>query len=328
MIDDKVIIVNEDMSLQKTVVIGGGNGSAVTINAVKQFKDDVNISAVIGMSDSGGSSGKLRKEFGVLPTGDIMRAILALSAHDASLLKKVFYRNRFTSAGKLDGHNVGNLFLVFAAQYAGSFESALLALHQAVDAVGFAYPVSTELSDLCVELSNGDIVIGEHEIDRPAFDRNHRIRRAWLQPTPPLYEPAKQVIEKADAIILGPGSLYTSIVSVLAVEGVKDAIRDSKAKLVFVAGNAYEITGETGPTILSEIVRELEAYLPRMVDLIVYNNHVLTEDSKKKYIDKQWGLFAYDPENLQGQKIIAGDYEKKGGGLCPEFLGSILKEIL
>src|SRR3989339_860667 len=118
------------MSKKKVVVIGGGNGSAISIVALKQNLDLFDISAVISMSDSGDSSGRLREEFNTLPPGDIMRAVLALSKYDYPLLKQIFFRNRFSGAGKLDGHNLGNLALILGEKYDGDFMSAIRALEQ------------------------------------------------------------------------------------------------------------------------------------------------------------------------------------------------------
>lgn len=313
---------------KKIVVIAGGNGGPISINALKQYRDDFDLSSIAPMSDSGGSSGQLRKEFGVLPPGDIMRHVLAMSSFDYQTLKQIFYRTRFSHAGKLDGHNLGNLFLVLGQKYDGDFLHALTALHQAIDALGTVYPVTLEPSDLCVELTNGETIVGEHAIDRPTYDRSLKIKRAWLEPSPHLFDGAEKAIEAADVIVVGPGSLYTSIVPILAVEGAREAIGRSKANIIFVAGNARELHGETGPKTLSACVAQLEAFLPRAADAIVYNNHVFTEDEQAHYAEKQWGLIAFDPENLPGRNMVAEDYEKDGGGLSSEKLGEILKEIL
>lgn len=310
------------------VVIGGGNGSATSINAIKHIDKDINISAVISMSDSGGSSGKLRKEFDTLPTGDIMRAVLALSSHDYAMLKQVFYKRRFTGVGALDGHNLGNLFLVLAEKYDGHFLRALDALHQALDAVGRAHPVTLEASDLCVELSNGDIVIGEHEIDRPTYDRSLKIQRAWLQPTPPLCEPARRAIEEADCIIFGPGSLYCSVIAPLLVEGAKEALQKSKARFIYIVGNGYEAEGETGPESLCDFISELEIYLPRKLDAVMYNNHALTDKEMEHYRERNWRLIQFEGECCKNRNVIARDFEKDCGGLDPRKLAVALKSSL
>lgn len=313
---------------RRAIVIGGGNGSAITTQALKQNLDLFEISTVVSMSDSGGSSGRLRQEFNTLPPGDILRAVLAMSKHDYTLLKVMFHRIRFVGSGKLADHNLGNLFLVLAEKYSGDYISVIRALEQAVETVGRVYPVTLDKTDLVVELTNGEVVKTEGVIDRPDYDKNLKIKQAWLEPAGNIYQGARRVIEQADYIFLGPGSLYCSIIATLLPTGVKEAIASSPAKLVYVVGNGYEMGGETGPTRLSDFVKELQAYLPRRLDFVVYNNADLTHGQKGKYQQKGWGLIEFDSENLAGFNIVAGDYEKEDGGLSKEKLGEILKKIV
>lgn len=317
------------MNKKHVVIIAGGNGSAKSICALKRYGGAFSLSAVVATSDSGGSSGMLRREFGVLPVGDILRAILALSPLDYQLLKRLFHKVRFTDAGKLTGHNLGNIFLALSAQYDGNILHALHALHEAVGAIGTAHPVALELSDLCVELSDGTIVIGEHEIDRPVYDRSLRITRAWLQPTPMIYEGAREAVLSADVIVFGPGSLYTSIIPPLLVEGMHDALRKSSAKFIYILGNAYETIGETGPTTISDAVRELEVFLPRPLDVVVVNNHVLTEQEHAAYAEHGWEKLLPDIDRMpNNERVVQSDFERAGGGLDAGKLGAMLKEII
>lgn len=310
------------------VVIGGGNGAAISINALKKYQNDFNISAVITMSDSGGSSGFFRKEFGVLPTGDIMRAILAMSPYDHTVLKKIFYRNRFKDAGKLDSHNLGNLFLVLSSQYDGNFLNALGALHQALETIGTVHPVTLDSSDFAVRLSDGSVVVGEHKIDRPSYDKNLRITEAWLEPKPQLYAGAQHAIEVADVIIFGPGSLYCSIIAALVVPGVKEIIaKNTDAQLIYVVGNAFERDGETGPKRLGDFIAELEQYLPRQLDQIVFNDHPLLQLELDHYDEKGWELIDYKPARNKDRMIVVGDFEKDIGGLDCDKLAKIFKDI-
>ncbi|MFH1291844.1 MAG: uridine diphosphate-N-acetylglucosamine-binding protein YvcK [bacterium] len=313
---------------KNAVVIGGGNGSAITTQALKQNLDLLNISSVVSMSDSGGSSGRLRHEFDTLPPGDILRAVLAMSMHDYSMLKAMFNRVRFKNVGKLDSHNLGNLFLVLAEQYGGDYVCAVRALEQVVQAVGKVYPTTLDKTDLAVELENGDIIKTEGLIDRPDYDKKIRIKKAWLEPDARVYAGAKQAIEQADYIFIGPGSLYCSIVATLLPQGLKQAMTDSSAKFIYIVGNAYEIDGETGPTKLSEFISQLQTYLPRKLDSVVFNNAKLSEDQKQKYNKKKWDLIEYNETDLVDYNIVSGDYEKEAGGLCTIKLGKILKEII
>ncbi len=311
---------------KKVVVIGGGNGSATIINALKPFVSDIELTSVVSVCDSGGANGRLREQLGQLPSADTLRAVLAMSPYDYAMLKKIFRINRF-SEGKFEGHYLGNLFLMLVARHTGDYLGAVQALEDAVEAQGKVYPVTLDQSDLCVELSNGQIVIGEGNIDRPIHDRSVRIMRAWLQPTPMICDKARDVIEHADYVIFASGSLYTSIIVNLVVEGMKKgALRLSQAKFIYVAGNAYEIEGETGPTKLTEFVSELEMYLPRPLDMVFYNNYKLDEEDKSFYKMKEWGLIEFD--QIDGEKFMGVDFEREGGGLSVEKLGKALMNYM
>ncbi len=317
------------MKKKNVVIIGGGNGGSISIRAMKQFSDQYDISAVVGMSDSGSSSGKLRKELGVLPPGDILRAVLAMSRYEYDLMKRIFYDTRFSPHGKLQGYGLGHLFIALSEVYSGSILDPIRALAQAVDAVGPVFPASLVQSDLCVELEDGTEVRGEHEIDRPQKDQRIPIVRAWLDTAPPVYDRAAEEIRNADVILIGPGSFYTSIIASLLPMGMKEAIGESGAQLIYVSGNAVEIDGEAGPERLSEFVTHLEIYLPRPLDCIVYNNAVLSEGQESFYKEKQWRLFDGDVDVIMDRTIIAEEYEEEeGGGLSPEKLGNILKRII
>ncbi|MFA6486690.1 MAG: 2-phospho-L-lactate transferase CofD family protein [Candidatus Magasanikbacteria bacterium] len=312
----------------KVAVIGGGNGSAVVTVALKQHLNKFDISAIVSMSDSGGSSGRLRREFDTLPTGDIMRTILSLSKYDYLMLRQIFYGNRFLDAGKLNDHNLGNLFLVLAEKYGGNFIQALSALEQGVEAVGRVYPVTLDQTDLCVELTNGKIVKTEAKIDVPQYNRAWKIKEAWLEPAGCIFMGAKKAIEQADYIILAPGSLYTSVIAALLPKGVKSAIARSSAKLIYVCGDAYRLDGETGPEKLSDIIGDLEEYLPRSLDLVIYNNAPVSRRQKITWKKHKWSAFEFDQENLGDKKIISRPYRRDDGGLCAIKLGHILKNIL
>ena len=314
---------------KKIVIIGGGNGSAICLEGLKKYADKFDISAVISTSDSGGSSGKLRKEFNTLPPGDIMRAVLSLSKYDYQTLRRIFYQPRFQGLDKLDGHNLGNLFLTLAGQYSGSFLRALEALSQSVEAQGRVYPVTLESSHLAAELQNGDIIRTEEFIDSPRYNRGLKIKRVWLEPVCPVYAGAQKAVEAADCVILSPGSLYTSLIAALLPAGVKEAInKNSQAKIIYVAGSAYRLDGETGPERLSDFVAQMEKYLPRKIDMVIHNNHRLNKKQQAIYKTKNWGVFEFDKENMKNINVKSFDLEEAGGGLDPDKLGKILKNTV
>lgn len=315
------------MPKKKVVVIGGGNGSALCLRALKQHTDRLDIVAVISMSDSGGSTGRLRAEFGLPPPGDILRATLALSPHPYTVLRQVFNRTRLTT-GPLQGHSLGNLWLAWATKHTGDFMAALQGLHQAVEALGQALPVTLEPTDLCVALSSGVVVKTEAAVDRPAYDWSLRITKAWLEPAPAVYPPAAATIAQADYILLSPGSLYTSLVATLLPTGVSEAMAASRAPLIYIAGNAYQTNGETGPTSLSGAVQELSAYLPRPLNTVIYNNATLDSRQQMYYREKAWAALELDPERVVGPRVLGVDYEKLEGGLSKDKLAAILNNEL
>ncbi len=327
------------MPRKKIVVIGGGNGSAICLEGLKKFSGKFGISAVISMSDSGGSSGRLRKEFNTLPPGDIMRAVLSLSKYDYKMLRQIFYKPRFSSrggsalggknVGKLESHNLGNLFLTLISQHAGNFLYALEALSQSVEAQGNVYPVTLESANLVAELENGDIIKTEEFIDNPRYNRGLKIKKVWLEPNCRAYAEAEKAIKNADYIILSPGSLYTSLIATLLPAGIKQAMaKNKKAKIIYVAGSAYRLDGETGPERLSDFVLQMEKYLPRKIDLIIHNNHKLNHKQKQIYKTKNWGVFEFDKSNLNNSRIKSLDLEDAEGGLSPEKVVAVLKRVI
>lgn len=315
--------------MKKVVVVGGGNGAAVSILALKRNLDLFKISAVIAMSDSGGSSGRLRREFKTMPPGDILRGMMAMSKYDYYTLRQIFYERRFDGCGKLDGHNLGNIFLTFASKYS-SLEEAVCSLQQSLECVGKVYPVTIEASELCAEFKNGEVIHGECLIDRPdKKDNGHVIKKVWLKPEVKLYTPAKEAILSADYIILGPGSLYTSVIPNLLTKGFAEAIKKSFAKLVYVVGNGYEIDGENGPKTMAGFVKILQSYLPRKIDMVIYNTEDLGNKEKRFYEEKKWGIAERDIEKISGKyKLLGHKFERDGGGLSKEKLAECFKANL
>src|SRR3989344_232230 len=315
---------------KKVVVIGGGNGSATIIRSLKCNVDLFDISAIISMADSGGSSGRLREEFDTLPPGDILRAILAMSANYdyETILKPLFYKKKYQGINKLNGHNLGNIFLVLASQYSGDFVSAVRALEQSVGAVGKVYPSTVNRVQLVAELDNGDEVFSEAEIDRPKYDRSIKIKKIKLSDKAIIYPEAFETIVKADYIIFSTGSLFCSVIATILPDGFADAFLKSNAKFIYIAGNKFELDGETGPICMSKNLNTLEEYLPRRIDKMIFNVHELNELQKEYYKNKRWGLLDYDPENVKSTVIVGENFERKIGGLDANILGNIFKREL
>lgn len=319
------------------VAVGGGNGTSLTLRALKEYRDHLDIAAMVSVSDSGGSSGALRKKYGVLPPGDILRAILALSSYDYPTLRALFYETRLESLAGLAAdvagvrlHNLGNLLLTFLAQEWGDYVKAIRACEEALHTVGQVYPATTVLHDLCAELSDGTVIVGEDAIDCPRYDRSKKIVRAYLTPEVPIFNEVAKRVARAECIVFGPGSLYTSILPNLLVNGMSEALASSAAKLVYVIGKGYELEGETGPDTLSGFVKALRSYLPRDLSAVIYHDTAtLTNKEQTYYNEKHWAPILLDPENVAGvAQLLAADIMDEQGKGDPVKIGVALYEFI
>ncbi|MDP2091316.1 MAG: YvcK family protein [Candidatus Gracilibacteria bacterium] len=260
--------------------IGGGTGSYNVLSGLKRNLH-FNLASVVTMSDSGGSTGKLRDEFGILPPGDLRRAILALSQEDV-LLRKLF-EYRFDKTSSVSGHTVGNLLITAMADITGDFEKGIVEISKMFRVKGKVVPVTLEKSDLVVVLDNGQEIFGETNIDCPAHNTDLCIKEAYLSPEVKVNPKAREVLENSDIIIIGPGDLYTSIVPNLLVKGVKKAIKNADAKVVYFC-NIMTKNGETDGFEVENFVDVIEKYLGKgVLDYVVVNNGHISDEMEEKY---------------------------------------------
>ncbi|MCX7623103.1 MAG: YvcK family protein [Thermomicrobium sp.] len=233
----------------RIVAIGGGTGLSTLLRGLKVH--NVSLTAIVTMGDDGGSSGRLRQDFNVPPPGDIRNCLVALA--DAEPLMSELFQYRFPAVGSpLDGHSFGNLFIVAMTQITGSFERAVAESSRVLAVRGAVMPSTLEDITVCAEFEDGRIVRGESSIAQ----QRGRIRRIFLDPErPAAYEPALLAILSADVIVLGPGSLFTSVVPNLLVDGIAQAIRLSSALKVYVCN----VTTQRGETDDFGVVEHLEA---------------------------------------------------------------------
>jgi len=249
------------------VVIGGGTGVYSVLSGLKRYPHS--LSAVVSMADDGGSTGVLREEFGILPPGDVRRALVALSESEKFLSDLFNYR---FNEGSLEGHNFGNLFITALERLTGDFEEAIEEAARLLRVRGSIIPVTLTDTRLFAELENGNIVRGEANIDIPKHDPTLKITRVYLEPHARANERALEAIRRAHLIVIGPGDLYTSILPNLLVEGLRGAIRRAPAKKVYVC-NLMTKLGETNGYGTADFVREIERYLGRnTLDVVLVNN--------------------------------------------------------
>jgi len=253
----------------KIVVIGGGHGLSSLLRGIKEYTH--NVTAIVTVADDGGSSGELRKDMGVLPPGDIRNCLAALS-DDEALLSQVF-QYRFRSGTGLEGHSLGNLLITALSEITGSFEEAVAESGRVLAIYGKVLPSTLASVQLVGDLQvpeTGEIVQinGESKLTNTPG----KILRVWLDPNDTLaYPPTISAILNADLIIIGPGSLYTSLLPNLLVMGLSEAIESSKAEKYFICNVATE-RGETDNYSASDHLRVLERHVGRsLFDLVICN---------------------------------------------------------
>ncbi len=255
----------------RIVAIGGGHGLATMLRGLKEYSH--NITAIVTVADDGGSSGRLRREMGILPPGDIRNCLAALS-DDEALLTQIFqYRFPGEQAG-IGGHSLGNLFITALADITGSFEAAVAESGRVLAVRGRVLPSTLHDVHLSADVAlphlvNQVRVQGESQIPKS----NGRVRHVWLEPgSPPAFPQAIQAILAADIIVVGPGSLYTSILPNLLVSDITEAIRASRAFKVFVCNVATE-SGETNGYTCGDHLQTIEQHVSAdLFDVAVANN--------------------------------------------------------
>ena len=274
---------------QRLVALGGGTGLSTLLAGLKQLvaKPDEPIwietlSAIVTVSDNGGSSGRLRDELQMLPPGDIRNCIVALS-EDSSLLSRLF-RYRFRGQGELGGHSFGNLFLAALTEVTGDFTEAVRLSSEVLASKGHIFPATISDVHLVAELDDGSIVHGETQISASrAPIRNLRLEPERCLPLPQ----ALKELKSADVITVGPGSLYTSILPNLLVSQVAKVIGESRATKIFVS-NLMTQPGETDGYTALQHLETLRKYAPEInFDFVVVNDRKISREQAERYAAEQ-----------------------------------------
>ena len=268
---------------KKVVCIGGGTGTFVTLKGLKNYS--YSLSAIVTMSDSGGSNKRIRDEFGLLPTSDIRQCFVALADENtksAGLLRQLFMY-RFEKGNGLAGMTFGNLFMAALTDVVGSQEEAIRQTGKVLRINGSVIPVSFTDTNLVAEYEDGHIVSEEHLIDEPEHDGTMKIMRLYLQPEAVANPAALKAIKEADAIVMGPGDLYTSLLPNIVVNEIADAIASSSAKKIYVL-NLMTKYGQTYNFTATDHVKTLSSYIHTPVDVVLVNNTPFTEDLVDRYV--------------------------------------------
>ena len=260
------------MDRNKIVVVGGGTGNHTTLSGLKY--EDCELTAVVAMTDSGGSSGRLRDELGHLPLGDVRQCLVALVPDDRSnaLMARLF-DYRFNAGNGLQGHSFGNLFLTALTEVTGNTATAVAEASRMLSIQGTVLPVTLTKSTLEARLKDGSEIVGEANIDRRKEKLDISIDYVYLSPKAYAYAPVLEAIEQADAIIMGPGDIYTSILPNLLVEDVASAISRSNAVKICVC-NLMTKPEESAGFKASDFVSLIREYLGTtdLLDYLVVNS--------------------------------------------------------
>ncbi|MEA3429923.1 MAG: gluconeogenesis factor YvcK family protein [Nanoarchaeota archaeon] len=281
--------------MKKIVVIGGGTGSYTVLRGLKKFSK-YDLTAIIAMFDSGASTGMLRDEYGILPPGDIRKALTALG--DTSLMRKIF-KYRFS---KTDKHSLGNLMLTALGDIAGDEAEGYKLASKLLNVQGRVLPVTTDHCHFNAELFDGRVLKGESNFNFPV---SSPIKKIWLEPKSIIYEDARNAIEDADLIVIGPGSLYTSVCCNFLVEGFAEAIRKSKAKKVYVCNIMTQLSETDGMSVV-EHVSVVESFLgENVLDYVIVNSKRPSNELLEKYKQEDAYFVIDDSEELNYNIIRA-----------------------
>lgn len=281
-------------SKKNIVTIGGGTGQFTLLSGLRDI-EIFDVTAVVSMMDSGGSTGRLRDEFGVLPPGDALKCILALSSQ-REFARDIFLR-RFVNDRRLKGHTAGNMLLTMLSQYTGSFPSGINALAEILDARGTILPVTTDRATLVAELTDGRRIFGESAIDLPKSDSREHIKDVFLVPhhgdSISVFPPVIEAIHNADFIIIGPGDLFTSIIPNFVVPGVKEALQNTGAPLIYVL-NIMTKLGETTNFTGGDFLHRIENIIKRRLDAVIFNNEKPEKVLLNKYQEEMSDVVQID----------------------------------
>jgi len=291
-----------------------GGGNAMPRSVLSELKKEpVFISAICAMLDSGGSAGRLRKDYKINSPGDIRRAFLAL-ANTSPIVENLF--NFRFEAGGLKGHNFANLFITALELSTNNYEKTIREIKRLLNIEHEVLPSTLDRSELYAILENGKIIKGESNIDIPKHNGDLRIKKVFLKPKAKAYPLALKAVKKADVIVIGPGDLYSSLAQILLTEGMAESIRQSKAKKVYVC-NLMNKYGETNDYSVRDFAEKIEELIGGPMDRIIYNNKKVSSQRVRRYREKNpelLGLVAVD-SSVNGNKFIGADVVTNSGDI-------------
>ena len=265
----------------KVGCFGGGTGLPSLLGGLKN-NPWVDLHAIVTMFDSGGSSGQLRDELGVLPPGDVLKCALALARNEREARAILLARLPMLEHGRLAGHTGGNLLLSMMEQYTGGdFLAAVDGLRALLGCRGHVWPITVERSTLCAEYHDGFRTRGEVEVDAGQAG-GRLVGRLWLEPPAAIHPRVSSAIQELDAAIIGPGSFYTSLLPIFLVDGAAEAIASVRGPIIYIANLLTEGRGMEGFTA-ADAVNRLSAAIRRPVDVVIFNSALPTPSVLEGY---------------------------------------------
>ena len=265
----------------KVGCVGGGTRLPGLLGGLK-INPWLSLNAVVTMFDSGGSSGQLRDELGVLPPGDVLKCALALSRNEGEARRVLLSRLPvLENHARLAGHTGGNLLLSMMEQYSGDFVAAVDGLRSLLGCKGRVWPVSTEPASICAEYGDGTETRGEVEVDA-GQSRGSQVKRVWLEPQASIHPAVDEAIRAFDAVIIGPGSFFTSLMPPLLVRGVKEALAEVRGPIILIANLLTEGRGMAGFTAADEAQWVSQA-IGRPIDVVVANTGRPSDETLARY---------------------------------------------
>jgi uncharacterized cofD-like protein len=262
---------------------GGGTGLPSLLGGLKR-NPWLSVNAVVTMFDSGGSSGQLRDELGVLPPGDVLKCALALARNEREARRVLLSRLPMLEHERLRGHTGGNLLLSMMERYSGDFLAAVDGLRALLGCNGRVWPVSVEQASICAEYGDGSKTRGEVEVDAGQSAGN-AITRLWLEPEVSLHPATAAAIESMEAVVIGPGSFYTSLMPILLVRGAADAVRRINGPILLVTNLLTEGQGMWNFTA-GDAVRRIGETLGRPIDVVLVNTSRPSTETLARYLEE------------------------------------------
>lgn len=294
---------------KKVVVIGGGTGNFVVLSGLKKYYKDIDITAIVDVTDSGGSNKKLIDEFGLLPTSDIKQCLVALSPETEGLstLRKLF-NYRFVQGEGVKGHHFGNLFMAALSDIMGSQKAAIEKTQEILKIRGKIVPVTYLPCDLAADYDDGSHLQGEHLIDEPDDSRGKlKIINLYTSPVVDANPEAINEIKSADLIVFCPGDLYTSVLANVVVDGIAEEIKKSSAKNIYIM-NLMTKKGQTWGFKASNHLKVIEKYIDKSINTILINNAPIPNDVLEIYKKQDEEVVINDLSNDSYYRVIAGNF--------------------